>query len=127
VAAQGKRVYEAVCGICHGNDGAGKPGQAPPVAGSEWVLAKGANRLVHIPLEGLSGSLMVKGKEWNLNMAAMGVALSDSDLAAVLSYLRTSWGNQAGEVTADDVKKIRDAIGSHPQPMTGDQLMKMPE
>jgi mono/diheme cytochrome c family protein len=60
-------------------------------------------------------------------MAAMGVALSDSDLAAVLSYLRTSWGNQAGEVTADDVKKIRDAIGSHPQPMTGDQLMKMPE
>jgi mono/diheme cytochrome c family protein len=126
-AAQGKRVYEAVCGICHGNDGAGKPGQAPPLAGSEWVLTKGDNRLAHIPLEGLNGSLMVKGKEWTLNMAAMGAALSDSDLAAVLTYMRTSWGNQAGEVTPDDVKKVRDAIGSHLQPMNGDQLMKMPE
>ena len=124
---QGKRVYEQVCGICHGNDGAGKPGQAPPLAGSEWVLAKGDNRLAHIPLAGLSGPLKVEGKEWNLNMAAMGVALTDADLAAVLTYMRTSWGNKAGEVTADEVKKIRDEIGGRPQPMNGDQLMKMPE
>ena len=127
VAAQGKKVYEAVCGICHGVDGAGKPGQAPPLAGSEWVTTKGVNRLAHIPLEGLNGALKVEGKDWNLNMAAMGAALSDSDLAAVLTYVRTSWGNKAGEVTSDDVKKIRDAIGGHIQPMTGDQMMKMPE
>ena len=126
-AAQGKRVYEAVCGICHGPDGNGKPGQAPPLAGSEWVVTKGINRLTHIPLAGLTGTLKVEGKEWNLNMAAMGAALSDSDLAAVLTYMRTSWGNKASEVTADDVKKIRDAIGGHPQPMNGDQMMKMPE
>lgn len=127
VAAQGKRVYETVCGICHGNDGAGKPGQAPPLAGSEWVVAKGENRLLHIPLEGLSGTVTVEGKDWNLNMAPMGIALSDSDLAAVLTYMRSSWGNKAGEVTADDVKKIRAEIGGHPQPMTGEQLKKMPE
>lgn len=127
VAAQGKKVYEAVCGICHGNDGMGKPGQAPPLTGSEWVTTKGINRLVHIPQEGLSGSLMVEGKEWNLNMAAMGIALSDSDLAAVLTYIRGSWGNKASEVTPDDVKKIRAAIGGHPQPMTGDQLKNMSE
>ena len=83
----------------------GKPGQAPPLAGSEWVNAKGVNRLAHIPLAGLNGPLKVEGKEWNLNMAAMGAALSDADLAAVLTYIRTSWGNKAGEVTADDVKK----------------------
>lgn len=126
-AAQGKRVYEAVCGICHGVDGMGKPGQAPPLAGSEWVTAKGVNRLAHIPLEGLNGTLTVEGKEWNLNMAAMGAALSDSDLAAVLTYMRASWGNKAGEVTPDDIKKIRAAIGGHPQPMTGEQMMKMAE
>jgi mono/diheme cytochrome c family protein len=126
-AAQGKRVYEAVCGICHGPDGNGKPGQAPPLAGSEWVTTKGINRLVHIPLAGVSGTLMVEGKEWNLNMAAMGAALSDSDLAAVLTYMRTSWGNKAGEVTADDVKKVRDAMGDHAQPMSGEQMMKMAE
>jgi mono/diheme cytochrome c family protein len=127
VAAQGKRVYEAVCGICHGNDGAGKPGQAPPLAGSEWVTAKGINRLAHIPLEGVAGTLTVEGKDWNLNMAAMGAALSDADLAAVLTYVRTSWGNKGGEVTADDVKKVRDAIGGHPQPVNGEQLKAMPE
>jgi len=127
VAAHGKKVYEAVCGVCHGVDGAGKPGQAPPLAGSELVNTKGANRLAHIPLEGLNGTIKVEGKDWSLNMAAMGAALSDADLAAVLTYVRTSWGNKGGEVTPDDVKKVRDAIGGHPQPMTGDGLMKMPE
>jgi mono/diheme cytochrome c family protein len=126
-AAQGKKVYEAVCGICHNPDGNGKPGTAPPLAGSEWVTAKGINRLIHIPLEGVAGPIKVEGKDWNLNMAAMGAALSDSDLAAVLTYMRNSWGNKAGEITADDVKKIRDAIGGHPQPENGDQLMKLPE
>ena len=105
----------------------GKPGMAPPVAGSEWVMAKSINRLVHIPLQGVAGALMVEGKEWNLNMAAMGVALSDSDLAAVLTYMRTSWGNKASEVTADDVKKVRDAIGGHPQPANAEMLKAMAE
>ena len=127
VAAQGKKVYEAVCGICHGNDGAGKPGQAPPLAGSEWVITEGINRLTHIPLEGVAGTLTVEGKDWNLNMAAMGAALSDADLAAVLTYIRTSWGNKAAEVTAEDVKKVRDAIGGHPQPANAEQLKAMPE
>ena len=69
----------------------------------------------------------MEGKDWKLNMAAMGAALPDADLAAVLTYIRNSWGNKAGEVTADDVKKVRDAIGGHPQPMSGDDLTKMPE
>jgi mono/diheme cytochrome c family protein len=126
-AAQGKKVYEAVCGICHGVDGMGKPGQAPPLAGSEWVVAKGINRLAHIPLAGVSGALVVEGREWNLNMAAMGAALSDADLAAVLTYMRAAWGNKAGEVTADDIKKIRGALGGRPQPVNGEQMMKLPE
>jgi mono/diheme cytochrome c family protein len=125
-AAQGKKVYDAVCGICHGPDGMGKPGQAPPLAGSEWVTAKGINRLSHIPLAGVSGTLMVESKEWNLNMAAMGAALPDADLAAVLTYLRNAWGNKAGEVTADDIKKVR-AEMKGAQPMTSEQLMKLPE
>ena len=126
-AAQGKKVYEAVCGICHGVDGKGKPGQAPPLAGSEWVVTKGINRLTRIPLAGVSGTIVVGGKEWNLNMAAMGAALSDADLAAVLTYMRTSWGNKAGEVTADDIKKVRDSMGGKAQPLNGEQLMKLPE
>src|SRR5277367_2630791 len=59
-AAQGKKVYEQVCGLCHGVDGLGKPGQAPPLAGSEWVKAKGVQRLAHIPLTGVNGLLRVE-------------------------------------------------------------------
>ncbi|MGO8837893.1 MAG: c-type cytochrome [Limisphaerales bacterium] len=127
VAAHGKQVYDVVCGICHGLDGLGKPGQAPALAGSEWVITKGSDRLIRIPLSGLSGPMQVNGKDWNLAMAPMGVALSDTDLAAVLTYIRSSWGNQAGEVTADNVKSVRAALGARPQPLTGEQLKTMPE
>lgn len=125
-AAQGKKVYETVCGICHGNDGMGKPNQAPPLAGSEWVITAGFHRLAQIPLTGLNGNLQVEGKDWNLNMAPMGAALSDADLAAVLTYIRTSWGNKAGAVSADDVKAIRASAAGHPA-ITGAELKNLPE
>ena len=125
--ARGKAVYESVCGICHGTDGLGKPGQAPALAGSELVNCPGVNRLIHIPLAGLAGSVTVAGKDWNLNMAAMGAALPDDDLAAVLTYIRSSWGNTASPVTADDVTKVRASLGHNPQPMSGAQIMAMPE
>lgn len=127
IAAHGKQVYDTVCGICHGPDGMGKPNMAPPLAGSEWVVTKSATRLIHIPQTGLNGPLQVEGKDWNLNMAPMGAALSDADLAAVLTYIRTSWGNKAGEVTPDEVKSVRAAIGAHPTPLTGADLKNLPE
>ena len=124
--ARGKAVYDSVCGICHGVDGAGKPGQAPELAGSEYVNEKGFHRLAHIPLMGLTGPIQVGGKDWNLSMAAMGAALSDDDLAAVLTYIRSSWGNKASPVTGDDIKKIRASLGA-PKPLTKEELMALPE
>src|SRR5580692_1325890 len=120
--AQGRKTYEMICGVCHGVDGMGKPGQAPPLAGSEWVNAKAVNRLAHIPLTGVTGDIQVEGKDWNMSMAAMGAGLSDSDLAAVLTYIRSSWGNKGEPVTADDVKNVRAALGTHPQQMSGDEM-----
>ncbi|MFZ1073851.1 MAG: cytochrome c [Verrucomicrobiia bacterium] len=127
ILAQGKKNYEMICGVCHGPDGMGKPNQAPPLAGSEWVNTKGFGRLAHIPLLGLSGPLQVEGKDWSLSMAPMGAALSDADLAGVLTYIRSSWGNQAGAVTADDVRAVRAALGGRPQPMNMQQLKAMAE
>ena len=60
-------------------------------------------------------------------MAAMGAALSDADLAAVLTYIRTFVGQQGRRSHADDVKTVRAAIGAHPTPLTGEQLKNMPE
>jgi mono/diheme cytochrome c family protein len=125
-AAQGKKVYETVCGICHGNDGMGKPNQAPPLAGSEWVVTDGFRRLAQIPLNGLNGNLQVEGKDWSLNMAPMGAALSDADLAAVLTYIRTSWGNKASAVIADDVKAVRTTVSGHPA-INGAELKNLPD
>src|ERR1035438_3952231 len=89
----GKAVYETYCGLCHGSDGLGKPAQAPPLAGSEWV-AKDIASLARIPLTGLNGSIQVKGRDWNLSMAPMGATLSDADLAAVLTCIRESWRSE---------------------------------
>jgi len=125
--AQGKKNFEMFCGSCHGNDGAGKPGQAPPLAGSEWVNAKDFHRLAMIPLEGLAGQIKVKNQDWNLNMAAMGAALSDANLAAVLTYMRNSWGNKADEVKADDVKAVRAAVAGKPAINGEQQLKTFPE
>jgi mono/diheme cytochrome c family protein len=94
----------------------------PPLAGSEWVNTRGVQRLARISLAGLNGNIQVEGRDWNLSMAAMGAALSDADLAAVLTFIRQSWGNQGGAVTADEVTVVRAALGTRPQPLTGDQL-----
>jgi mono/diheme cytochrome c family protein len=112
MVAHGKAVYETVCGTCHGSDGLGKPGQAPPLAGSEWV-AKDVPALARVPLSGLNGAIQVRGQEWNLSMAPMGAGLSDADLAAVLSYIRGSWGNNYSAVSADDAKAARTAVSGN--------------
>ena len=125
--AQGKKSYDMICGVCHGPDGMGKPNQAPPLAGSEWVNTKGFERLVRVPLTGLNGPLQVEGKDWNLSMAPMGAALSDADLANVLTYIRESWGNKASPVTADDVKAVRAKLGARPQPLNAEQLKALAE
>jgi mono/diheme cytochrome c family protein len=117
--AEGQRTYGMICATCHGDSGQGKPGQAPPLAGSEWVNAASFKRVAEIPQIGLNGELHVAGQEWNLQMAPMGAALSDSDYAAVMTYIRGSWGNKGGPVGEDDVKAIRAAIAGHP-PIAGD-------
>ncbi|MDE3067002.1 MAG: c-type cytochrome, partial [Verrucomicrobiota bacterium] len=110
--AQGRAVYDNVCSACHSEDGLGKPAQAPPLAGSEWV-AGDIQKLAHVPLAGLSGSIEVKGRTWSLSMPPMGAALSDAQLAAVLSYIRSSWGNKSDAVTADQIKAVRAGQGGN--------------
>jgi mono/diheme cytochrome c family protein len=117
--AEGKRAYGMICAACHGDDGLGKPGQAPPLAGSEWVNAASFKRVEEIPQIGLSGNLNVTGQAWNLQMAPMGAALSDSDLAAVLTYIRMSWGNKASPVTDSDIKAMRTLVAGH-APINGE-------
>lgn len=124
---RGKALFDSNCALCHNTDGSGKPGQAPALAGSEWVVTKGVNRLIRIPQVGLVGPIKVNGQEWNLNMAGMGAIYTDEQMADVLSYIRNSWGNKAAVVTPDHVKKVRTDLGGRAQPYTVDELMKLDE
>ncbi len=119
---RGKVVYEQVCALCHGADGNGKPGQAPTFVDSEWVITDNTGRLIRIPLQGLNGPIKVKGVDWNLAMPAMGAALPDADLAAVLSYMRNAWGNKASLITPEEVAAVRAATASRTQPWTAAEL-----
>jgi mono/diheme cytochrome c family protein len=118
---RGRAVYETVCALCHGVDGAGKPGQAPPLAGSEWI-SHSPGQLIRIPLYGLSGPIRVKDQDWNMAMPAMGAALPPNDLAAVLSYIRSSWGNKAAAITPEQVQAVKAQVGNRAQPFTAAEL-----
>ncbi|MGV3757809.1 MAG: c-type cytochrome [Verrucomicrobiota bacterium] len=113
---RGQKVFEARgCGQCHGATGDGMPGVNPPLAGSEWVLAEGPNRLVRIVLNGLNGSITVKGQVYNGAMPPMAEGLSNREIADLLSFIRNSWGNKAPVVTEAQVKAIVDKEKGKPQ------------
>ena len=128
---RGSIVYGNVCSGCHQSHGGGNAGQAPALAGSEWVIAPGPNRVIRIPMSGLMGPIKVNGVEWNLNMPAFAGPgmMSDEDLAAVVTYIRNSWGNKATPVTVEEVQKVRaDVLKNHAdQQYTADELLKLSE
>jgi nitrite reductase (NO-forming) len=105
--ARGAQVFAANCAACHQLAGQGIAGAFPPLAASDYLMAN-KERAIGIVLNGLNGAVTVNGASYNGVMPA--VQLSNTDVAAVLSYVRTSFGNKATDlVTLDDVKKVRAA------------------
>jgi len=119
-AIDGAQVYAANCVACHQATGAGLPGVFPPLAGSEWALAKDAVP-VNIVLQGVAGKLTVKGAAYSGQMPTFKDKLNDGEIAAVLSYVRSNFGNGAGKITADVVKAAREAGKDRSQPWNGDE------
>jgi mono/diheme cytochrome c family protein len=122
--AEGKRIFEVTCILCHQATGLGKEGIAPPLAGSEWVQAPKGDRIARIVLNGLSGPINVKGQDYNLAMLAWRDTYNDDQIAAVLTYIRSQWGNKGGPISPDVVKAAR--AEAHPGPMSADELLKIP-
>ena len=103
--AHGKKKYEQVCQACHQSDGKGLAGQFPPLAGSGEFYGDAQN-MAGIVVWGLTGEIEVQGVKYNGAMPPQG-AMSDYDIASVTTYVRTSFGNDDGMVTPDDVKAAR--------------------
>jgi mono/diheme cytochrome c family protein len=120
-APDGSKVFTTTCVVCHQLDGAGKEQLYPPLAGSEWVQGD-ENKLIRIILGGLTGPVEVAGETFNGAMPGWGPVLEDKDIAAVATYIRSSWGNKAAPITEAKVKSIRAATTSRKVPWTVAEL-----
>ena len=117
----GKQVFSTTCAACHQATGEGVPGVYPPLAGSEWVNGD-ESKLVRILLHGVTGPIEVAGETFNSMMPPWGATLKDADIAAVLTYARSTWGNKGTPITAAKVASIRAATASRTTPWTAAEL-----
>lgn len=117
----GATVFTSHCASCHQANGQGLPGAFPPLAGSPYVLGD-PKRTVSIVLDGLHGPITVNGKTFNGQMPTWKGQLSDAEIAAVLTYVRSTWGNKAPAVTPELVKEMRAKFGQRPGPWTVPEL-----
>lgn len=99
VQPDGKTLFAKSCAACHQASGAGIQGAFPALKGSRFVLGD-ASAVITVVLKGRGG------------MPTFAASMDDDKLAQVISYVRQSWGNQAGAVSAQDVQAVRSASGS---------------
>jgi mono/diheme cytochrome c family protein/glucose/arabinose dehydrogenase len=126
----GREVYgrDAHCATCHQPDGKGLAGIWPPLDGSEWVTGD-EERLIKLTLHGLTGPITVKGSLYDPAkgvppMTAFGPLLDDREVAAVLTYVRNSFGNRAHAVTPEKVAEVRAATKDRTGFYQADELLK---
>ena len=100
----GKNLYDRTCAACHQLEGQGIPNAFPPLAKSDFLNAN-ADRAVNAVLHGLSGEITVNGKKFNNVMTSQN--LTDDQVADVLTYVYSSWGNNKTVITPAKVKALR--------------------
>lgn len=111
VATRGAKIYEQHCAQCHGEQGQGQTGAYPALAGHRAVLQKDTTNLVQTVLYG-GYPPATAGNPRPFGMPPYILTLDDKDIAAVLTHLRTQWGNHAAEVTPLEIHRIRASQGS---------------
>ncbi len=103
--ASGAQLFTSKCAACHQATGQGVAGVFPPLVASEWVTGSDA-RLVQILLHGIQGPIGVNGATYNGLMPAW-KSLPDDEIAAIATYVRTTWGNMASPISAELVAAER--------------------
>ncbi len=125
---RGQEIYakEGYCMTCHQADGRGLTASGfPPLAGSIWATGN-EERLIKLTLKGLLGPIEVNGKKYEgqVPMTPFGGLLKDDDVAAVLTYIRNSFGNKASVISSETVKKVRAATIAQKDIYTSAKLLK---
>jgi mono/diheme cytochrome c family protein len=106
--ANGKEIYARYCLTCHQADGGGVPRMNPPLIQTDYVNGN-KQRLIGIVLNGLNQPLEINGDSYENPMASHAF-LKDQQIADVLTYIRSSFGNKSSAVTAAEVKAVRAKI-----------------
>ncbi len=104
-AMAGEKIYILHCRGCHLGDGKGDGNRFPPLDASEWVTGD-RDSLIALVINGLQGPITVKGQPYNGIMPPNSI-LNDKEIALVLTYIRQSFGNNAGGIIADEVNRVR--------------------
>ena len=125
---KGKEIYgkEGYCTTCHQPDGKGLTASGfPPLTGTNWVTGN-EDRLIKIALKGLLGPIVVAGKKYpgQVPMTPFAGLLQDEEIAAVLTYVRNSFGNTASAISPEKVKAIRAATEKKVDFYSPDALLK---
>ncbi|MEM5294888.1 cytochrome c [Burkholderia sp. JPY481] len=109
VERPGAGIYASYCARCHQMDGAGVPHKYPRLAGNPAVLSASSASLVRLLVEGGGSPHTESGPEPH-KMPSFAGKLTDTEMARVLTFVRTTWGNAAGPVTRNDVSNVRGAL-----------------
>lgn len=111
-AADGEQVFTANCVACHQANGAGIPAAFPPLANNPIVAAEDPTFITRVVLFGLQGPITVEGADYNGLMPPWEKVLNDDQIAAVLTYIRSNFGNKAAAVDAATVGAQRAKAGT---------------
>lgn len=129
-ADRGKTVYLQTCLACHQMTGMGLPPAFPPLAKVDYVTGD-ARRLVAIVLKGISGAMTVNGTVYATGMPQPDLTFpqlkDDKNVADVLNYVRTSFGNEAKEaITPEFVAEVRKEFAGRTTQWTEAELKNFP-
>jgi mono/diheme cytochrome c family protein/glucose/arabinose dehydrogenase len=114
--AAGAQLYKDICLGCHQADGRGRERLAPDLVESHYVTAADPGAATRILLGGKEGQIGL--------MPPLGTALTDEQIAAVLTYVRREWGHAASAVAADEVREIRGLTRTRTRPWTDVELQQ---
>jgi len=108
---RGQKIYEQTCLTCHQADASGVPGMTPPLQKSPYIQGPSI-KLIGIVLNGLNDGVEIDGESYSNPMPPFRTVLKDQEIADVLTYLRSHYGNKAGPITATQVSNIRQGLKS---------------
>ncbi|MDO6470371.1 c-type cytochrome [Maribacter sp. 1_MG-2023] len=123
----GAKMFFQICASCHGANGKGIDGLAPPLMSSEHV--KNTERLALIILHGLEGPVHVNGEEYNINLAMPGLIrnenISDTDIANIISYVTNAFSDEPKRLSTKRIQELRSVKSSTGMEFTEKELQAL--